>query len=53
MRDLNDPRGGGIRSRSSFLAYERRQRAKFLIIGFICVAIGLAALAVFVWRGGF
>jgi hypothetical protein len=49
----DSPHRGGTWRRSDFLAYERRQRAKFLLIGFICVAVGLAALAVFVWRGGF
>ena len=53
MRNLNDPRVGGVRSRSSYLAYERRQKAKMLLIGGICIAVGLTALAVFFVRGGF
>lgn len=53
MRNLDDPRVGGRRSRSAYIAYERQQRVKMLLIGGICIAIGIAALVVFLWRGGF
>lgn len=54
MRNPQDsPHRGGTWRRSDFLAYERKQKRQFLLIGAICVAIGLAALAVFFVRGGF
>ena len=53
MRNLDDPRVGGVRPRSAYLAYERQQRLKMLLIGGICIAVGTVALVVFLMRGGF
>lgn len=52
MRDLNDPRVGGVRRKADFMAYERRVNWRLFWTGLIMIAIGLAALGVFVYRGG-
>ena len=52
-KPTDSPYRGGSWSKAEFIAYERQQKIKLMLIGGICIAVGLAALVVFFWRGGF
>lgn len=47
-----DPYHFGRYSRAELRAYERRQSRVFLLVGLICIAVGLTALVIFFMRGG-
>jgi len=47
-----DPHNYGRYSRAELRAYYRKQNRTMFIVGAICIAVGLVALAVFFMRGG-